>query len=61
MEGIAQCIIITSPLFTSYARKRKCYSTRIFGSSISIQQIRQYCWGEILKPQEDGTRKGRTQ
>jgi hypothetical protein len=45
-------------------KQRKCYSTRIFGSSISVQQTDDTYTcpqGEILKPREDGTRKGRTE
>jgi hypothetical protein len=41
-------------------KQRKCYSTRIFGSSISVNKSDDTYTcpqGEILKPREDGTRK----
>jgi hypothetical protein len=64
---IAQCINnnITT-IVPSYARKkqRKCYSTRIFVAQFQYKQTDDTYTcpqGEILKPQEDGTRKGRTE
>jgi hypothetical protein len=53
MEEIAQCINNNITIVAHLQEEaKKVYSTRIFGSSISVQQIRRYPQGEILKPRE---------
>jgi hypothetical protein len=61
----AQCISnnISPPLLPILRQEQtKVLLNQLFGSSISVQQIRRYLHvGEILKPREDGTESGRTE
>jgi hypothetical protein len=67
MEEIAQCInnnITTIVAHPTPGRSKESYSTRIFGSSISVQQSDDTYTcpqGEILKPRKMAQESGRTE